>query len=182
MRKILIGTLVLSFFLLVSPTLAKGQPSPLPSSRSGSASGTLRACQAKEAAVKNRMESLTDLAANIEKVFDSIAKRVEDFYTASGKTISNYDALVGDIAAKKTVVDTDLANAQSMVNAFSCTSGDPKTLLNQFRLDMQKVKQDLKNYRTSIKNLIVAVRPLAPEATEKPEATETPEVSPAATP
>lgn len=172
--KVLVGALVLSFFLLVPPALAKGQPSSLPSPRAtGLVNGALRSCQARENAVKNRMESLTNMATNIEKVFDSIAKRVEDFYAASGKTIPNYSTLVADISAKKAIVDTDLASAQSMVKAFSCTSGDPKTLLNQFRVDMQKVKTDLKNYRTSIKNLIVAVRPLAPEATEKPEATPT---------
>jgi hypothetical protein len=43
---------------------------------------------------------------------------------------------------------------------------------------MQKVKTDLKNFRTSIKNLIVAVRRLAPT----PEATPTATPAPTATP
>lgn len=173
--KIALSALVLSFLLFAAPAVAKGQPSPFPTPRaSGLSNIALRACQARENAVKNRMESLTNLATNIEKVFDSIATRVENFYAGSGKTVSNYNTLVGNITTSKGTVDTDLASAQSMVNSFSCTSGDPRSLLNQFRLDMQKVKTDLKNYRTSIKNLIVAVRPLAPEATESPEPTPTP--------
>jgi len=186
--KLAVVSAVIGLALLASPVLAQ-KPSPFPTPRgTGLTNGALRACEARQDAVKNRMMSLTNLATNIEKVFDSIATRVETFYTdkvlPSGKTVSNYDALVAAIAAKKTVVDTDLASAQTMVNEFSCTTGSPRTLLTQFRVDMQKVKSDLKDYRTSIKNLIVAVRPLAPEASpeasESPKASETPE--PSATP
>lgn len=173
--KVILITLVLSFLLLATPTQAKGQPSPFPTPRKTLSEVKMRACEAKQDAIKTRMASLVRLAGNIEDKFDSIASRVETFYTdkvvPSGKTLSNYDALVLEITAKKAVVDTDLAAAQASVDAFSCTTDDPKGLLNQFRLDMQKVKTDLKNYRTSIKNLIVAVRSLAPEATEEPEAT-----------
>lgn len=169
---------VLSIFLLTAPTLAQAaKPSPLPARR-GLTQASLRSCQAKEEAVKTRMTSLTNLAKNIEDKFDAIAKRVEDFYILtvipSGKSVPNYDALVADISAKKAVVQTDLTSAQGKVTAFSCTDNDPRGLLTQFRVDMQKVKSDLKLYRTSIKNLIVAVRPLASKATEKPEATKTP--------
>lgn len=172
-------TIVLSFLLFAAPAIAKGQPSPLPTPRaSGLAQGKLRACQAIESGVKNRMQSLVNLATNMENVFNSIATRAEDYYTnkvlPTGKTVSNYDSLVADISTKKGIADTDLASAQTMVNSFSCTSGDPKTLLMDFRLDMQKVKTDLKNFRTSIKNLIVAVRTVAPK--------ESPTPTPAATP
>lgn len=177
--KIALTALVLSFVLFAAPAVAKGQPSPLPTPRaSGLAQGRVRACQAIESGVKNRMQSLVNLATNIENVFNSIATRVETYYTGkvvpSGKTVSSYDTLVANISTKKGVVDTDLASAQSLVNSFSCTSGDPRTLLTSFRLDMQKVKTDLQAFRTSIKNLIIAVRTVAPEESPTPEATPTP--------
>lgn len=172
---------LIALVLLVTPALAKGNtPSPFPTPRKSTAltQAALRSCQARESAIKTRMESLTNLATNMEKVFDAIATRVENFYTASGKTVSNYDTLVADINTKKGTVSTDLAAAQTLVNSFSCTTDDPRGLLTQFRLDMQKVKSDLKAYRTSIKNLIVAVRPLAPEGTGSPKASESPEPTP----
>ncbi|HKC04723.1 MAG TPA: hypothetical protein VKC54_02535 [Patescibacteria group bacterium] len=169
---------IISLVLLTAPTFAKGAPSPFPTPRHSLTQASLRSCEAREAAVKNRMESLLKLAMNMQEKFDAIAQRVEDFYTTtvvpSGKTVPNYDTLVADIAAKKAIVTTDLDVAQVSVNAFSCTGDDPRGLLTSFRLDMQKVKTDLKDFRTTIKNLIVAVKPLAPEATEKPEATELP--------
>ena len=90
------------------------------------------------------------------------AQRVEEFYTTKvvpgGKTVANYDNLVSDIQAKKTAVQTALAQAQSSLSSFDCTGNDPKGQLTQYKNDMLAVKSALKDYRTSIKNLIVAIR------------------------
>jgi hypothetical protein len=182
-NKVAIVSAVLTLTLLASPVLAQGnKPSTLPTPRSGLSTPSLKACQAKESSIKTRMESLTDLSTNIEKVFDSIATRIEDFYTnkviPSGKTVGNYGTLVADIASKKVIVTADLATAQKLVDNFSCTNDKPKTLLTQFRLDMQKVKQDLKNYRTSIKNLLVAVKGMAPSPSPKASESSKPTESP----
>ncbi len=169
---------ILGLLLFTTPVMAESpRPSGTPPYKRGLSELRLRSCEARQDAVKNRMSSLVKFATNMEDKFDSIATRVEDFYTnkvlPTGKVVSNYDTLVKDISTKKDVVNTDIVSAQAKVDAFSCTGDDPKGLLTQFRLDMQKVKGDLKNYRTSIKNLIVAVKPLAPTGSPKPS--ETPE-------
>lgn len=129
--------------------------------------GKIKACQAREASIKTRMTQLTELTTKMETKFDSIATRVKDYYTnkvvPSGKTVSNYNTLVAAIATQKTAVGTALATAQTDANAFSCTSTTPKTQVTKFREDMQAVKQALKTYRTSIKNLIVAVHSVTGE-------------------
>ena len=131
-------------------------------------------CQARESAIKTRMTQLTQLVATMEKAFDAIEKRVETFYSdkvlPSGKVVSNYDTLVSDAKSKKALVQTDLDAANKDISVFNCATGQPSTLFNQFRLDMQKVKMDLNNYRTSIRNLIVAIRTVSSEA-ETPEPT-----------
>ncbi len=183
-NKFLIAGLFLSFLLFATPALAQtGKPTGTPPFKRGLTELKLRSCEARQDAIKTRMNSLIRLVTNMEEKFDAIAQRVKDFYTSSGKTIPNYDALVADIQAKKDVVSTDLAKAQADVDAFSCTGDDPKGILTTFRLDMQKVKSDLKAFRTSIKNLIVAVRGLAPtpEATGTPEPTPTTTATPTAT-
>lgn len=135
----------------------------------------LRVCQVHEKTIINRLNSLTRLVTNQENKFASIAVRVENHYTTKlvpqGKTLSNYNALVEDIASKKMVVDADLAKAKSDASSFSCSASNPKSLLTTFRLDMQTVKQDLKAYRKSIRNLIVAILGLkgqSPSPTAKP--------------
>lgn len=183
---------IFSLLLLFTPVLAVDSPSPTPSPKPGFRLGVvnkpatseakLRACQARESAIKKRMESLIKLVANMESKFDSIATRVQTFYTTkvvpSGKTLPNYDDLVLDIATKKTAVTNALNKAQTDVNSFNCTTGDPKAIFNQFRLDMQDVKKALKDYRTSIRNLIVAVHSLGGGESPSPTPTATPTATP----
>ena len=122
----------------------------------------LKVCQNKESAIQKRDSQLTKMAEDMMTKFDGIATRVETYYTEkvvpSGKTVSNYNALVADIATKKSAVKTALDKASTDATAFKCTGDDPKGQLTLFRVDMQAVKSALKDYRTSIKNLIVAIR------------------------
>lgn len=128
---------------------------------SGLQSGKLQSCQARENAIKTRSTHLVQLVTNMESKFDAIAKRIEDYYTSkavpSGKTVANYDSLVSDIQTKKATIQAALTQVQNDASSFSCTGSDPKTQMTQFRKDMQAVMKALKDYRTSIKNLIVAV-------------------------
>jgi len=121
----------------------------------------LQACQAIENSIKNRSLGLVSLAKNIESKFDAIAKKVQDFYmnvvVASGGVVAGYDALTSDIQVKKSAVETALAKAQNDATVFSCPSENLKEKMMQFKNDMQTVKQALQDYRTSIKNLIVAI-------------------------
>lgn len=141
--------------------------------------GLQRSCESREDTIVSRMSQLVRLSENMLSVFDKHLARVQNYYLTvvvpAGSTVANYDDLVADTAAKKAVVQTALANAQADVDDFSCTTGDPIAHLATFRTDMQTVKTALKEYRSSIKNLIVAVRTAA-------EALETPTPTPTATP
>lgn len=121
----------------------------------------LRVCQNKESGIQKRNIQLNKMAENMMTKFDAITTRVKTYYTEkalpNGVTVSNYDALVSEIATKKAAVQTSLTKANTDSTAFSCTSDGPKGQLTQYRVDMQAVKQSLKDYRTSIKNLIVAI-------------------------
>lgn len=125
----------------------------------------LKACQARENGIKQRSTHLTQLATKMETQFDIIASRVEAFYTSkvvsSGKTVANYDTLVSAIQTQKSGVQSALASASAEAVSFNCSATDPKGQLTQYRVDMQSVINSLKNYRTSIKNLIVAVHSVA---------------------
>jgi hypothetical protein len=152
------------------------------------ADAKLRSCQAREAALQKRSNQLTKLATNMQDTFTSISTRVKTYYTEtvlpSGKTLSNYDTLIATIATKQAEVGTALTKAQSDVTAFSCTSDDPKGQIALFRTDMQAVKTALKAYRTSIKDLIVAIRTLTgtTQSTASPTASASPTTSPTVTP
>lgn len=125
----------------------------------------MKTCEVREVVVKKRMSQLVDLVTNMEETFDKIAAKAQNYYSdtvlPSGNSIANYSTLVADVAAKKALVDAEVTSTKADVTAFNCTTGDPKTHMNLFRVNMQQTKTALKNYRTSIKNLIVAVHKAA---------------------
>ncbi len=129
--------------------------------------GRMTACQAREASIKNRMLHLTQLAEGMEENFDKHLERIKAYYTdkvvPSGKTVANYDELLAAVKAQEEVVEDTLKVAEADANAFSCTSGTLKEQTTKFREDMHAVKSALKDYRTAIKNLIVAIRSVTGE-------------------
>ncbi|MBI3385571.1 hypothetical protein HY031_00635 [Candidatus Gottesmanbacteria bacterium] len=167
--KILPAFLALSFVLLSSPIFAVGKPSGLPiQAQNHLTEAKLKACQARENGIRQRSTRLVDLVTNTETKFETIAKRVEDYYTnkqvPSGKIVSNYNNLTSDIQDKKTAVQVALIKVhQYEALNFSCSASDPKAQMSQFRTDMQTVKKTLQDFRISIKNLIVAVHSVTGE-------------------
>lgn len=166
---ILLAIYAFVFLATTSPLLAV-TPEKMPRDNSvktnvvkkTSATEKVSSCRAKESSVKIRMAQLTKLATTMEATFDKSSSKVQTYYTntvlTSGKSISNYSALVNDIEAKKVAIKTELDKAKSNASAFNCETDSPKASLDQFRANMQSVKTALKNHRTSVKNLIVAVR------------------------
>ncbi len=138
-------------------------------------SGTaLAVCQSQEQVINTRMTNLTRYAVTMLETFDKISKRVTDYYTTtvlpSGKTVEQYDDLVKTIQDTRAVSEADLKTAQSDSESFSCTGINPKGHMTLFRTDMQEVKKSLKEYRTAIKDLIVAVHSVV-SPTETPTPT-----------
>ncbi|MBI4990593.1 hypothetical protein HZB96_00695 [Candidatus Gottesmanbacteria bacterium] len=129
--------LSLLLFVLVSSQTsvsAVGKPADVGSSSSRPAitggpvqnrltEGKLRACQAREKTIQQRINHLVELVTRMESKFDDIAKRTEDFYTAKvvprGKTVANYDALVADIQTKKTAVQAAPGKPQTVLVAMA---------------------------------------------------------------
>ncbi len=152
---VFLGLFVLSLVLASSVFAVSGKPKVT--------EAKLRACQAKENSIKKQMSQLEKMATKMLENFSEIQGRVEKYYTdkvlPSGKSVANYSALTADIQTKKTAVQTAIAKVKAGTAGFSC-AGDPKEQMKQFRDGMREVKSALKDYRTSIRNLIVAVRSL----------------------
>lgn len=125
-----------------------------------------KSCEVRMDNIKKRSESLAERAEKMENNFGALAVRVQEYYTTklvpAGVSVSNYDALVSDIATKKAAVDIAIAEAKSKTTSFDCTDvSTAKTRVSEYRVAMQKVIAALKEYKTSVKNLIVAVRTAA---------------------
>ena len=122
----------------------------------------LQICERVESKIENRSVKMVNKEENMVTRFDKIATKVKDYYTdkllPKGGTIDNYDALVADVAAHEAAVNDAVATAQSGTSSFDCDANDPKGRLGNFKVDMKSVITSLKEYRTSVVNLLVAVR------------------------
>ncbi len=118
----------------------------------------LKVCQVHEKTIDNIMGRIATRGQKQLDLFSTIAQRTETFYTNKGKTLSNYDALVADVDAKKTAAQTALTTISSDKVDFKCDGTDPKGVASGFKTDLQTEQQALKDYKTAVKNLIVGVK------------------------
>ncbi len=125
----------------------------------------VKACQARQANISKRSDKMLKRATNQLDVFAKISQRVIDFYQTKlvpqGKIVANYDVLVSDINTKSAAVAPLLQTAQADAANFSCDKDRPADQLKQFEQDMKAVNSALKDYRLSVRNLIVAVKSIA---------------------
>lgn len=133
---------------------------PMPSARAENRleGAKLRACEAREQAIRTRTSSLIRLNTNMLEKFEGIFNRVDEFYHGKDYQVDNYDALVAQVREKKQVAETTMATVQNTIAGFDCSSDDPKGNLNQFRLGMQNQIRAMNEYKTAIRNFIVAVK------------------------
>jgi len=130
------------------------------------AEGFMKACENHKMAFETRFANLANHSQTIVDVMDKIAARVEAFKTSKNLTVANYDALVADVAAKQLIVHNLQATAkQDAAQDFNCDRDKAHESVQSFTDLLHQQIDALKNYKTSVKNLIVAVKKAASAAT-----------------
>jgi phosphotransferase system HPr-like phosphotransfer protein len=122
------------------------------------ADAKLKACQKREKAINNIMSRVSDRGHKQLALFTSIATKTEAFYADKGKTLSDYDALVSDVTAKKAAAQTAVDAVKGESVTFKCDGTDPKGAAASFKEALKSEITALKDYKTSVKNLIVGVK------------------------
>lgn len=122
-----------------------------------------KVCEARKERITRGIERVANRGEKHLKVFATITDRVTAFYENKGKTLSNYDALVADVAAKKTAAEAAVRATAAYENTFDCSGDDPKGMLKSFRTTVAAQREAMKKFRTSIKNLIVGVKSVQAE-------------------
>ena len=118
----------------------------------------LKSCQKHEKAITNTLSRLSDRGQKQVVLFGTIASRVETFYTDKGKTLASYDALVADVNAKAAAAQTALSGINAAGSGFSCDGSNPSGFMSTFKDNLKLEISALKDYRTSVRNLIVGVK------------------------
>lgn len=118
----------------------------------------LKACQNREKTITNIMSRMGDRGQKHIDLFSKTAEKTQAFYTKKGKLLSNYDALVAELAVKKAAAQTAVDVTKSSVVEFKCDGSDPKGAAASFKERMKAQNEALKAYKTAVKDLIVGVK------------------------
>lgn len=118
----------------------------------------LLACKNHQAAIYKIMSGIVTASQKQLDTMSLIATRVETFYANSGKKISSYDGLIADVSAKKTAAQNTIDLIKADSSLFSCDGTDPKGVAQDFKTNLAQGISALKDYKTSVKNLIVGVK------------------------
>ncbi|HTH72729.1 MAG TPA: hypothetical protein VL737_05205 [Candidatus Pristimantibacillus sp.] len=116
-----------------------------------------KVCENRKQHIASIMDRSITRANKQLDLFSTIATRVEAFYVNKGKTLANYDELVTAVNNAKTKAQGDFDTLKGQTT-FDCNGSDPKGQVEAFKTALQSVNQDLKDYRTAVKNLIVGVK------------------------
>lgn len=137
----------------------------------------LKACQKREEAIGRIMTGLVKNGEKQIEVMTILADRTKAFYETEGKTVAGYGKLVADVAAKKAAAEAAVASSATAGESFSCEGENPKGVAATFKTQVKAQIEALQAYKTAVKNLIVGVKSVHPEAqagseteTAKPEA------------
>lgn len=98
------------------------------------------------------------------EVFNKISDRVEAFYVKKGRSAQNYDQLVAVLNTKKASAEIAVQTLKSASGTFSCSAENPKATVTSFKQSAKTMRQALKDYKTDLKNLIVAVKSVEKQA------------------
>ncbi|PLS81495.1 hypothetical protein CYG49_01945 [Candidatus Saccharibacteria bacterium] len=133
----------------------------------------LKACEKREAAIQRKMTQIADRSERQLAVFTKISERTQAFYKEKGRTVANYDALIMELEAKKIDAETAVEAVRSSSTTFTCEGEDPKGVVAGFKESLQTQNMVLKEYKTAVKNLIVAVKSAQSTAKNSDDTTDT---------
>lgn len=118
----------------------------------------LQFCEKRQSVITAIMKRAGERGDKRIDFISTIANRVETFYQNKGKVLSAYDQLASDVAAKKAAAQAAVNAVKAADTQFNCGGENPKGMVAVFRAEIQAQAAALKEYRTSVKSLIVGVK------------------------
>ncbi|HSE60788.1 MAG TPA: hypothetical protein VLA88_00675 [Candidatus Saccharimonadales bacterium] len=122
-----------------------------------------KVCQNRVSNIKKIMSNAGEAAQRQQAVFGKIAERVQQFYATKKLNVANYTQLVDAVNTKKEAVTAALAAVRALPQ-FDCSADNPVGAVDQYKVKLQGVRNALKDYRSAVHALLVAVKTAAKAA------------------
>ncbi len=115
-------------------------------------------CENRKARVQNRITNLARSANNVKGVLDRMYDRVQGFYEDGQLTVSNYEALIDAIELAKAESEASLEALDSYEFTVDCANSTVAEQVDSYRAAAVLARQDLKDYRKALVDLISSLR------------------------
>jgi translation initiation factor 2B subunit (eIF-2B alpha/beta/delta family) len=117
-----------------------------------------KACEARKTNLTKRMSNAVRQAQNHKAVFDKIYTRVKDFHDNKQLSVDNYDTLVANIDKAQADAATSISALQTLDISVDCASQTVAVSVSAFQQAVKDSRDSLKAYRSSITELIKALK------------------------
>jgi len=117
-----------------------------------------KVCENRKDEIEKRGSNYAAAAQRHLDVFNNIFTKLQTFHDTKHLNVTNYDALVADATAKQTAATNAVQALKNADVPIDCTATDPASSVATLKVAVQNARQALKDYRSSLKNLVVALK------------------------
>ncbi len=125
-----------------------------------------KACTEHQGEVDTHFARYSSDAKKALSTYDAVFTKVQAYQSTNKLSVANYDALVADATAKQVAAQGAVSALASVSTTIDCTTTDPAASIGTVKSAVATAKSALKEYRTAIKTIIVALLAAKPTTTE----------------
>ncbi len=118
----------------------------------------LKACEKRQKEFNSRIARFSDNSTKQVAKFTKNAERAKTQFEQSGKTLSNYQSLLNEVAAKKTQAEAVIANSRVTTVTVDCSDTQASAAKAVLRQTQRAQNDVVKSYKKSVDKLISSLK------------------------
>ncbi len=116
-----------------------------------------KTCQNIQKAVNNKLKAFDAHADKYLARLNTLFTKVQAYQTTNSLPVANYDTLVASATQKQADATLAVAALKSMGATIDCSASDPAAMLSGAKAGAAAARDALKEYRKSLKSIVVAL-------------------------
>lgn len=116
-----------------------------------------KVCVHIQKAVNNKLSAFDDHADSYLTRLNTAYTKLKDYQSTKNVTVSNWNDLLTAADDKQAAASASVDALKALGTSVDCTSSDPAGVLASIKSGAASTRYTLKDYRTSLKNIIVAL-------------------------
>lgn len=129
-------------------------------------------CERRQERLQRLIPKLSQGAVSVQDAMDSIYERIQGFYEDGQLTVDNYEELDGNVATAQSNAAASVEALQEFEFELDCDNPEAGQQLDGFREAAQEARNELKNYRSELVELISSLRDEAAEGDSSEDGSE----------